>query len=518
MSLKTDILDRMEFVGNKILNNKDGLIAILVAQNIDNKDYYYYIVGDDNNNLKVKHSIIPSHINLEKEYDKKFNKGIMNLNGSDKMLNIHLFDAYHSELAKTVIDENINSEKDSQSFYCFFPGADSNVLSFSFKTNNTKYIPFYELMNYLLLYSKVEKNKLFKIENDTYKDTNRYKALELEKEIVEFMKKFETGRKNSFEIKINKEWKNTDFQKRAEELCAKMTNAELLFIVLYTEYLYQIVDIANYIHKIELNYDDIIYNHPDDIAKIYLDLLEQKNYILDLGLNDYYTKIFIEDVQINYYLDLLLKVMPNNQIMKISTLFPNELDKIEVLGNLKKGIYKEHSVITPHLSENFKENFNPVIIERGIKYYRNNKVQLEIIDDLKEYAARVIGNDDNVYDVIVDLNLSEKKGHFECTCPCDFLCKHIYATLLEIDEASNVASKIFDKHYNELDKKIKELIKIDDYNSDFYKEQCKCLIDFIRSFVSEELDNYNDYYKNNISKIISTTCFSIIDNSVNQVN
>lgn len=512
MSLKVDVLDRMEFVGNKILNNRDGLVAILVAKNIDSMDYYYYIISDDNNNLKVKHAIIPSNCKLEEEYDKRFNKGIMNLNGSHEMLNIHLFDSYHSDIAKKVIDENINCKKNSQCFFCFFPGADSNILSFSFKTNNTWYIPFYELMNYLLLYSKVEKNQLFKLENDLYKETNRYKALELEKEIVEFMKKNETGRKNSFEFKLNREWKNIDFQKRAEELCEKMTNDELLFIVIHTEYLYQIVDVAKYIHKIELNYDNIIYNHPNDISKIYLDLLEQKNYILDLGLNDYYTKIFIEDVKIDYYLDLLLKVMPNNQIIKISTLFPNELDKIELLGNLKKGIYKEYNVITPHLFENFKSNFNPVIIERGINYYKDNKVRLEIIDDLKKYTAKVVGNDNNVYDVTIDLDLSENSGHFECNCPCDFLCKHIYATLLEIDEASNVASKIFDKYYSELDQKIKELDKIDNYKSKNYKDQCKELIVFVEYCVNNELDNYNEYYKNNISKIIAKTCFFILDN------
>ena len=511
MNLKANILDRMEFVANKILNNRDGLIAILVARNIENNDYYYYIVDDDNNSLKVKNAIIPSNCDLEKEYEKKFDNGVMNLNGSDDMLNIHFFDAYHSDLAKTVIDENINNKENNQCFFCFFPGAESNVLSFGLKTDNIQFEPFYELINYLLLYSKVEKNKLFKLENDDYKNTNKYKALELEKEIVEFMKKNETGRKNSSESKLNKEWKNTDFQERANELCKKMTNKDLLFIVLYTEYLYQIVDITKYIHKIELNYDDIIYNHPNDISKIYLDLLEQKNYILDLGLNDYFTKIFIDDVQINYYLDVLLKVMPNNQIIKISTLFPNVLDKIEVLGNLKKGIFKEDNVITPHLSENFKNNFNPVIVERGINYYKDNKVKLEIIDDLKQYKAKVLGNDNNVYDVKIDLNLSEKSGHFECSCPCDFLCKHIYATLLEIDETSNVASNLFDKYYTDLDKKINELVKIDDYNSDFYKEQCKNLIDFIVSFVNNELDNYNDYYKDNISKILEKTCFFIVD-------
>ena len=511
MNLKANILDRMEFIANKILNNRDGLIAILVARNVEKQDYYYYIVGDDNNNLKVKHAIIPSTCNLEKEYEKKFDKGIMNLNGSDEMLNIHLFEAYHSDLAKSVIDENINSKGKNQCFFCFFPGADSNVLSFNSKTENVEYEPFYELINYLLLYSKVEKKKLFKLENDDYKKTNKYKAMELEKEIVEFMKKYETGRKNSLELKLNKEWKNTDFQKRANELCQQMTNNDLLFIVLYTEYLYQIVDIEKYIHKIELNYDDIIYNHPDDISKIYLDLLEQKNHILDLGLNEYYTKIFIDDVQINYYLDLLLKVMPNNQIMKIATLFPNELDKVEVLGNLKKGIYKEFSVPTPHLSESFKENFNPVIIERGVNYYKDNKVKLEVIEDLKQYTAKVLGNDNNVYDVTINLDLTENSGHFGCNCPCDFACKHIYATLLEIDEASNVASNIFDKYYSNLDKKINELAKIDDIHSDFYKEQCRNLIDYIVSFVNDELENYNEYYKNNISKIIAKTCFFIVE-------
>ena len=510
MNLKANVLDRMEFIANKILNNRDGLIAILVASNIKKNDYYYYIVNVDDS-LKVKYAIIPSKCNLEKDYDKKYDKGVMKLNGSDEMLNLHLFDAYHSDLAKTVIDENINSKKNDQYFFCFFPGAESNVLSFSLKTDNVEYEPFYELINYLLLYSKVEKNKLFKLENEDYKNTNKYKAMELEKEIVEFMKKFETGRNYSFEHKLNKEWKKTDFQKRADELCKQMTNNDLLFIVLYTEYLCQIVDVEKYVHKFELNYDDIIYNHPEDISNIYLELLEQKNHILSLGLNDHYNKIFIEDVQIEYYLDLLLKVMPNNQIIKIATLFPDELDKVEILGNMKKGIYKEYSVLTPHLAENFKYNFNPVIVERGINYYKDNKVKLEVIEDMKHYTAKVLGNDDNVYDVIIDLALEDKSGHFECSCPCDFACKHIYATLLEIDEASNVASNLFDKHYSDLDKKINEIAKIEDYKSDYYKEQCLKLMEFIDSFVSNELDNYADYYRDNISKIIAETCFFIVD-------
>ena len=511
MNLKANILDRMEFIANKILNNRDGIIAILVAKNIDNNDYYYYIVGDDDNNLKVKHAIIPSNCDLEKEYEKSFYKGIMNLNGGDEMLNIHLFGAYHSDLAKSVIDENINSEDNSQSFFVFFPGANSNVLSFGLETDKVDYEPFYELINYLLLYSNIEREKLFKLENENYKNTNRYKAMELEKEIVEFMKKYETGRKNSFEFKLNKEWVKTDFTKRADELCQNMTNDDLLFVVLYTEYLHQIVDVSKYIHKIELDYDDIIYNHPENIYKIYLDLLDQKNHILDLNLNDKYTKIFIEDAQIDYYLDLLLKVMPNNQIIKISTLFPNELDKVEVLGNLKKGIYKEEKVITPHLSDGFKHSFNPVIVERGINYYKENKVILELIDDLVEYKAKVKGSDNNVYDVSIDLKLDEDKGHFECNCPCDFLCKHIYATLLEIDEASNAASNIFDKYYSDFDKRINKLAKIEDFNSDYYKEECDSLIDYIRSIVNSELDNYNEYYRINISKILSKTCFHIVN-------
>ena len=91
-----------------------------------------------------------------------------------------------------------------------------------------------------------------------------------------------------------------------------------------------------------------------------------------------------------------------------------------MLGNSKKGIYKEYSVIKPHLSEGFKSSFNPVIIERGINYYKDNKVRLEIIDDLKQYTAKVLGNDDNVYDITVDLDLSENSGHFECNCPWTF--------------------------------------------------------------------------------------------------
>ena len=52
-------------------------------------------------------------------------------------------------------------------------------------------------------------------------------------------------------------------------------------------------------------------------------------------------------------------------------------------------------------------------------------------------------------------------------------------------------------------------------NSDYYKEECVSLLDYIKSIVNSELDNYNEYYRINISKILSKTCFHIVNKRSN---
>jgi hypothetical protein len=74
--------------------------------------------------------------------------------------------------------------------------------------------------------------------------------------------------------------------------------------------------------------------------------------------------------------------------------------------------------------------FRKDVIERGKKYYEEGHVTfLEKIDN--KYVALVSG--DKPYLVIIE-EIDEDFTLIRCTCPCEYYCKHEYATLLAIKE------------------------------------------------------------------------------------
>ncbi len=75
-----------------------------------------------------------------------------------------------------------------------------------------------------------------------------------------------------------------------------------------------------------------------------------------------------------------------------------------------------------------QNDFTPIIKQRGIDYYNSNRVkQCEKIGN--KFRACVLGNE--VYDVVISYDKYSGVS-YSCDCPCDFPCKHIYATLLAI--------------------------------------------------------------------------------------
>lgn len=74
-------------------------------------------------------------------------------------------------------------------------------------------------------------------------------------------------------------------------------------------------------------------------------------------------------------------------------------------------------------------DFEDIIINRGQSYYYDNRV-LEVKKDANTYFAKVLGSDDKTYNVVIDIIGDEVLYH--CNCPCEYNCKHEYATLCAI--------------------------------------------------------------------------------------
>ncbi len=113
--------------------------------------------------------------------------------------------------------------------------------------------------------------------------------------------------------------------------------------------------------------------------------------------------------------------------------------------NKYKNIYSEKK-----LKDILKKDFNSTIISRGIEYYYNCNIE-NVYKDKNKYIAKVYGNSNPSYKVTITID-DDLTAHYECTCPCEYNCKHEYAVLvaisnLEYQEVS-LKTSIEEKEYN----------------------------------------------------------------------
>jgi hypothetical protein len=86
--------------------------------------------------------------------------------------------------------------------------------------------------------------------------------------------------------------------------------------------------------------------------------------------------------------------------------------------------------------------FDPVTLKRGKEYFLSGKVSI-ITCTPSRITAFVKGNER--YKVNITLDKSGKMIKASCTCPCTFACKHIAATLLEVNNERDEHSSYFEQ-------------------------------------------------------------------------
>ena len=106
--------------------------------------------------------------------------------------------------------------------------------------------------------------------------------------------------------------------------------------------------------------------------------------------------------------------------------------------------YINNNIKEENFIDIFKEDFTSQIRKRGLEYYENGNV-LNVYKSKNKYIAKVDGSDYKPYEIT--LILQNNKIDYNCSCPCDYPCKHEYATLLAISN----------KEYLEVE--LKEIIK-----------------------------------------------------------
>ena len=138
-------------------------------------------------------------------------------------------------------------------------------------------------------------------------------------------------------------------------------------------------------------------------------------------------------VSFNKYMPLELKELLDifmftfNNLPKRTDEFIQEIVAL-ITGNKNKYEYRE-GFDFDLLYDDLDCIADEEIASRGKKYYEEGRVLfLEKIGD--RYFSVVGGNE--LYVVIIRYDSDSNKTYVYCSCPCDYMCKHIYAVILAI--------------------------------------------------------------------------------------
>ena len=133
--------------------------------------------------------------------------------------------------------------------------------------------------------------------------------------------------------------------------------------------------------------------------------------------------------------------------------------------------------------------FNDAIIKRGKNYYKNGMV-LSVIKSNNKYTAKVAGSTNVSYTVNVEYDEEDDYYDYDCTCPCEYPCKHIYAVLIAIKNKNYIKTTL-KKEINKTGIDMHTLIS---------KIPAKELKDYLlnakyKDSVAFEMEAFNDYFK-----------------------
>ena len=168
----------------------------------------------------------------------------------------------------------------------------------------------------------------------------------------------------------------------------------------------------------------------------------------------------------------------------------------------------------PNLIRKYGKYFNETIKQRGREYYKNNKVIIcQKINN--KYIAKVSGSNYNYHKVTIDF--IDGDINMSCTCPCNFNCKHEYATLITIKnheyQIIHLKPKI-NRQKEPLSKTIKKIPAKE--LKEYFCKDISNLIDFDKEKFETKFINYfpnqsyNYYYNNLYNSILLKDDYIII--------
>lgn len=175
------------------------------------------------------------------------------------------------------------------------------------------------------------------------------------------------------------------------------------------------------------------------------------------------------------------------------------------------------------LLEELDDEFSFQIKERGIDYYKSGNVILCLKDNNK-YFAKVKGSNNEPY--IVNIEITEDDILCDCSCPCDFPCKHEYAVLIAISnqEYTNIKLKPEIKEKKENLQNILKDIPAEDLKEYLLSSKGMNYVCFEMNSFEEYFKKYYpsqsyEYYYNNLynALVLDNEYEKVIDSYINKI-
>lgn len=175
------------------------------------------------------------------------------------------------------------------------------------------------------------------------------------------------------------------------------------------------------------------------------------------------------------------------------------------------------------LLEELDDEFSFQIKERGIDYYKSGNVILCLKDNNK-YFAKVKGSNNEPY--IVNIEITEDDILCDCSCPCDFPCKHEYAVLFAISnqEYTNIKLKPEVKEKKENLQNILKDIPAEDLKEYLLSPKGMNYVCFEMNSFEEYFKKYYpsqsyEYYYNNLynALVLDNEYEKVIDSYINKI-
>ena len=159
----------------------------------------------------------------------------------------------------------------------------------------------------------------------------------------------------------------------------------------------------------------------------------------------------------------------------------------------------------PNLLQKYGKYFSDIIKDRGRDYYQSNNVIIcQKINN--KYTAKIKGSNHDYHKVTIEF--IDDDIDMTCSCPCDFKCKHEYATLIRMKNHDYQTVRLKPKISRKKEPLNKTLEKIPaEELKEYLCQNISNLIDFDKTKFEKKFSKYMpcqsyNYYYNNLYNAI----------------